>query len=339
MTQSPGLALAKQVQSACFADDLPLAPFMEHWTEQQLVAYFESGGAERPAEESHLELGKLPVVNGDLPEPMMEAASFRSLDTDAAHAFAAALTSCRRLRALDLSDNRLLAEGASALAGALGSLPVLELLDLAGTGAGDKGASALALALGGSARLRSLQLMGCFIKSAGGAAIAQAVPTLPSLEDLGLGWNHVCGEAAVALSRAALAAPRLRRLSGVPLGLLARGSLPEVPPRVGRQLTRRPAFGPAEELNLQGHGCGAPGAYALAALLPRLPPLKALCLPYQDLGDEGAVAVASAAVACGLPLTFVMLSRNDVTNEGHARLQQLLPHLDDFHLRTNAGGG
>ena len=105
---------------------------------------------------------------------------------------------------------------------------------------------------------------------------------------------------------------------------------------------RRPAIDPAEELHLNGCGCGSPGAHALAAFLPRLPQrreLKALVLPFQDLGDEGAEAVVSAAAASCPALTFLMLSRNDVGEDASSRIRRVLPLLDDFHLRINNRGG
>ena len=63
-------------------------------------------------------------------------------------------------------------------------------------------------------------------------------------------------------------------------------------------------------------------------------------MPFQDLKDEGAVAVAEAAYkACGSKLQFLMLSRNDVGHEATGTIRKLMPELDDFHLRINNRGG
>ena len=38
-------------------------------------------------------------------------------------------------------------------------------------------------------------------------------------------------------------------------------------------------------------------------------------------------------------LRFLMLSRNDISDEAHEQFRAQLPHLDSFHLRVNARGG
>ena len=137
---------------------------------------------------------------------------------------------------------------------------------------------------------------------------------------------------------------RLERFCGLPLGLLRAGALPPVPPLTERDRARRPSIDANEELHLQGCGCGAAGACAVAALLPTLVaarkrPLRAVVMPFQDLGDEGAEAVARACAAACPSLDFLMLSRNDVGHEATQRVRALLPNLDDFHLRVNNRGG
>ena len=125
----------------------------------------------------------------------------------------------------------------------------------------------------------------------------------------------------------------------MPLGTLRAGKLPPVPPLTERDRRRRPIIEPSHELHLQGGGCGEPGALALAALLPKLPRLLAIVLPYQDLRDGGALALAEAAATHCPALEFLMLSRNDVTRGASAKIDDLLPHLDSFHLRVNNVGG
>ena len=250
------------------------------------------------------------------------------------------------LCALDVSHNPLGAAGVAALAVALGELPALTALNLAGTCASDGGSTSLADALlssGTCPRLEELTLMGCSIKAKGGAALARLLAAgTPPLRTLGLGWNQIRGESAQELGLAAVASTTLKSFCGIPIGTLRSGCLPPVPPLSERDAMRRPAIDPAEELHLNGCGCGSPGAHALAALLPRLPQrreLKALVLPFQDLGDEGAEAVVSAAAASCPALTFLMLSRNDVGEDASSRIRRVLPLLDDFHLRINNRGG
>eukprot|EP00966_Prymnesium_polylepis_P170511 3941679-Prymnesium_polylepis.1 len=56
----------------------------------------------------------------------------------------------------------------------------------------------------------------------------------------------------------------------------------QVPPLTDRDRMRRPVIPPAEELHLQGHGGGMPGALVVAALIPLLPRgVTAVCMPFQ----------------------------------------------------------
>ena len=256
------------------------------------------------------------------------------------------------LKSLDVSHNPIGSAGVAALSSVLSSLPALTHLNLAATCASDAGAVALADALTpgeschkGCPTLRDLSLMGCSIKDRGGSAFASLLThdNAPPLVALSLGWNNIRGDAARGLAAAALASPHLESFCGLPIGLLRAGKLPPVPPLSERDSRRRPAIAAAEELHLNGHGCGSPGAFAVAALLPNLhrkTPLSAVVMPFQDLKDEGAVAVAEAAYkACGSKLQFLMLSRNDVGHEATGTIRKLMPELDDFHLRINNRGG
>ena len=101
---------------------------------------------------------------------------------------------------------------------------------------------------------------------------------------------------------------------------------------------RRPEIDPKAELHLQGCGCGAAGARVVAALLPRLPPLLAIVMPFQDLGDEGGEIIATAAAAACPKLVFLMLSRNDVGGAASERIRDCWPHLTSFQLRINNRG-
>lgn len=248
---------------------------------------------------------------------------------------------CASLTALDLSHNALGARGVAAVAHALPSARSLVSLNLSATGAANEGAVAIAAALSAPAAppVRKLQLVGCFINEEGGEAFAMLLRTRGSLEELNLGWNAIRGEGARALAEAAVKAPLLASVCGVPLAVLRQGRLPAVPPLTERDLRRRPAIEPSAELHLQGHGCGAPGAHAISQLLPRLPRLLALVMPYQDLKDEGAETIARAAAEHCPQLKFVMLSRNEVSASATDRIRQLLPQLDNWHLRLNNRGG
>jgi len=281
--------------------------------------------------------------------------SSSALTTDTVERIIERIPSCARLCSLDLSHTPLGAPGVAAVARVLSKANGLRALNLSGTGASDSGAKALAEVLGGTTSVRSLQLIGAFVKDEGGIAFATLLRSGCSLEELGLGWNDIRGvDAAKALGEAAADATLLVSFCGVPIGELRAGRLPRVPPLTERDRQRRPVIEPTEELHLQGHGCGAPGAQAITSLLPRLlcggaPPspvdvprklkLSAIVMPFQDLRDEGGEVIAHAAASYCPDLRFLMLSRNDVGAAATARIRKLLPELDDFHLRVNNRGG
>ena len=286
---------------------------------------------------------KRAVPRSNLGCPQCQSADLSSsdLNADAAIGLSARLAAHgSTLVSLDLSHNALGARGVSELARALPTMPSLVQLNLSATGAADVGAQALAKAIEeGCPGLRYLELAGSFVKDAGGAAFASMLRAGVALETLNLGWNSIRAHAARELAEAAVKSPLLQRFCGLPLGELRRGQLPPVPPLTERDRARRPAIDPKEELHLQGQGCGAPGAHVVAALLAGLPRLVAIVMPFQDLKEEGAVAIATAAKASCPRLRFLMLSRNDVGWEATLRIRSLLPDLDDFHLRINNRGG
>ncbi len=278
---------------------------------------------------------RTPFPEGEAAVVLMQ----RGLTRDDAVRIASRLPRLRTLTELDLSHNAIGADGVHAIAGALPSAPSIASLSLSATGSADSGARALADALRAGCGLTSLKLVGCWVKDAGGLALADALDAGAPLVSLGLGWNSIRGEAARALARAAVAATQLELFCSIPLGTLRAGQLPPPPPLTERDRRRRPEVDPTRELHLQGHGCGAPGAHAVSALLPRLPRLDAIVMPYQDLKDEGAEAVARGAAEAGCDLKFLMLSRNDVGDGVAARIRQLFPSLDEFTLRINNHGG
>ena len=269
--------------------------------------------------------------------------SSSDLDYDGVQRLATRLPGCAAsLTSLDVSHNPLGSTGVGCLARALRELPHLTRLNVAGTSASDAGVMSLMNALAdGAPPLRDIGLTGCSVKDAGAASVAELLlrpGTLPYLINLGLGWNRIRGSAARELAKAVLLRPHVDNFCGLPIGTLRRGALPPVPPLSERDKLRRPIIDPSEELHLQGCGCGPSGAYVIAALLPRLPPLKAVVLPYQDLGDDGVVALAEAAAAACPSLDFLMLSRNDVGHAAAERVQELFPHLDATRLRINNRG-
>ena len=69
------------------------------------------------------------------------------------------------------------------------------------------------------------------------------------------------------------------------------------------------------------------------------PPLRAVVMPFQSLGDEGAEEIARACALHCPQLSFLMLSRNEVSHEATCRIRELLPHLDELRLRINNRGG
>ena len=189
--------------------------------------------------------------------------------------------------------------------------------------------------------LRTLSLVGSHIGSAGGAALAAAMRAegFPPLTALQLGYNPIVGSAARALAEAVFDMPSILDFSGIPLGRLRAGALPPVAPLTERERMRRPAYEDGEaELQLQGHGFGVPGARVLVRFLPDFPRLRAICVPYQALGSEGAEIIAEGAARAGLNLEFLMLSRNDVGGGAAERIGEMFPRLDEYHLRMNDGG-
>lgn len=281
--------------------------------------------------------------------PTCHATDLSSSSLSAADAalLASRLERCPLLRDIDVSHNPLGPKGVEAIARTLVALPSLTRLQLSGTGASDAGAVAVAEALSAAHEnaggrwppLRELGLMGCSIKAQGAASFTALLRSGMPFLDLGLGWNKIDGDAAKALAHAAVSARQVERFCGLPIGDLRRGQLPPVPPLSERDRARRPQIDPAAELYLQGCGCGAPGGHAVAALLPRLPPLRAIVMPFQDLRGEGAEAIAVAASQACPQLSFLMLSRNDVDGKAYDRIEELFPQLDTFHLRVNNRGG
>ena len=173
---------------------------------------------------------------------------------------------------------------------------------------------------------------------------------LPSLVELGLGWNQIRGPEAKLVADAVLGfrSGQLQVFCGMPVGRMRTGELPPVPPLSEFNCQRRPTVEAGEELHLQGGGCGPAGAYVVASMLPLLaakggqagrPPLRAVVMPFQSLGDEGAEEIARACALHCPQLSFLMLSRNEVSHEATCRIRELLPHLDELRLRINNRGG
>ena len=365
------LATALLVQGECSAQSVPLDACMGIWSEDELRDFFSSPQSTMHHPDAPMHRPDAPTGDQWRRDPILREShwlcracnvaisrdatcsachscdlSSSELSTADAALLATRLRHCgAALRSLDVSHNPLGAPGVALIAAALAHLPALTALNLAATCASDEGTIAIADALArptSCSHLRVLSLMGASVKSAGGQALSRMVhnEASPKLEDLGLGWNQIRGEAARELAAAAVASPRLDRFCGLPIGALRNGLLPPVPPLTERDQRRRPPIEAGKELHLSGCGCGAPGAFAVAALLSRLPPsVSAVVMPHQDLGDEGAVAVAEAAARAFPQLSFVMLSRNDVGHEATAQIRRLIPHLDDFHLRVNNRGG
>lgn len=68
----------------------------------------------------------------------------------------------------------------------------------------------------------------------------------------------------------------------------------QVPPLTDRDRMRRPLIPPSQELHLQGHGFGDPGALVLAASLKLLPNnISAICLPFQGVSKAHLISGAS----------------------------------------------
>lgn len=168
---------------------------------------------------------------------------------------AKALAKSATLTRLELSGNRICAEGAAAVAAAAQAAPLVEL-DLSWNRFGAEGARAVAAALGAS-RLRLLALCGNGVGDEGTAALAAALAGGAALTDLRLDSCGVGDDGARALA-AALPASRLARL------------------------------------DLQRNGIGPDGVAAIAAALRSNCALRTLALDENAFSDDGARALAAA---------------------------------------------
>ena len=167
---------------------------------------------------------------------------------------------------------------------------------------------------------------------------------LPSLVELGLGWNQIRGPEAKLVADAVLGfrSGQLQVFCGMPVGRMRTGELPPVPPLSEFNRQRRPTVEAGEELHLQG-AAAARGAYVVASMLPLSPRrgsgdglLRAVVMPFQSLGDEGAEEIARRARCTAKP--FLMLSRNEVSHEATCRIRELLPHLDELRPHQQPRG-
>jgi internalin A len=232
------------------------------------------------------------------------------------------------LTSLDLSGNRIGAEGAQALKG----LAALTSLDLSGNRIGDEGAQALK----GLAALTSLDLSGNHIGDEG----AQALKGLTALASLDLSGNCIGAEGAQALKG-------LTALAS--LDLACRGTMVNIAAFEELELEARDALldglklDPVNEigpegmqalkgltaltsLNLAGNLIRAEGVQALKGLTA----LTSLDLSHNDIGDEGARALVGLTA-----LTSLNLAGNLIGDQGAQALKGLsaLTSLDLSTLR------
>jgi Ran GTPase-activating protein (RanGAP) involved in mRNA processing and transport len=225
------------------------------------------------------------------------------LAADGANVIASALLANRTLRSVDLSKNGISADGCEVLARAITSNRTLVALSLAGNGLGDLGVKVLLARVydGEPFCVQNLSLADNGITAEGAREIVRALHEeaggRSELRTLDVRWNALGASGAIVLAQ----------------GMLAPLSAP-VP-----TLT---------ELDLAWNRVSDDGAVAIAAALPKASALAALSLDHNGVGVAGATALARALRTLGPPvggdggsrLAFLSLSGNSIGRQGLAAL-------------------
>lgn len=203
-----------------------------------------------------------------------------------------ALSSCKHLTLIDLSDNALGAKGIRAVGGLLAGQKDLEELLLCNNGlAADAGKLITASLLEtGPTALIKLHFHNNLLETAGSVALAPVVEKSPKLADFRFSSLRLGREGAVRICRA-------------------------LKPRIETTLVR---------LNLSDNTFGEEGAEALTEALGSAPLLESLLLRDSALGDDGVKTVCEALAKNAPKLTVLDISGNEMAGEGAKGLATLL---------------
>ena len=203
-------------------------------------------------------------------------------------AVAALLKRQRRLQTLTMRDNGTGHLMTALVCSALSAKATrLATLNLGENHIDDRGAASLAEALRGGCSLTALNVRDNGITAAGAAALAASLPA-SGLLLLDLSLNSVSVSGAVALAAA-----------------LETSSLAE----------RR----------LGSCNNGDDGARVLGGALPRAPKLRALVLPANGIGCDGAAFLGYGLASCAIGVQLLDLSGNFIRDRGAAALAEALP--------------
>jgi Ran GTPase-activating protein (RanGAP) involved in mRNA processing and transport len=219
---------------------------------------------------------------------------FNSIGDVGAMAIAEALKVNAVVTTLDLGDNRFGDEGAKAIAEALKVNAVLTELWLNGNNIGPEGAIAIAEALKVNAVLTELLLRANEIGDVGAKAIAEALKVNAVLKNCNLLENSLDIESATMLAK--IGAERGIMLSGMKrdqteANLSSKGLRSADAILIGSDLQFMAVL---TELSLFHNNIGDNGAKAIAEALKVNAVVTELFLYSNSIGDEGAVAIAEA---------------------------------------------
>ncbi|CAG9464589.1 unnamed protein product [Pedinophyceae sp. YPF-701] len=252
-----------------------------------------------------------------------------AIGDDGARAIAAALPVCgARLVDVSLGTNRVGAAGARALAAAIGEghTPELRVLDLQGNVVGDSGAAELATALqrqaaaeGGGA-VECLRLADNYSIGAEGArAMGELAAASAALETLDLSRNHLGPEGARALARGLRRSRGLATLDLRWCKLRAEG-VTHICEALGGGAGQAP---PIRALDLARNNIGDRGAAAVATMLRKgVPSLATLDLATNAIGLEGFRQLSLAVREGGTQLGSLCLEGNQMDTGGRQRLEE-----------------
>ena len=229
---------------------------------------------------------------------------------EGAAAIAEALRGNAVLKTLDLKYNQIRAEGAAAIAEALRGNGVLTSLDVGWNSLTEEAALSIVRVERQRNKLTSLGLGSCGIGPTGAAEIAEYVSGSGVLTSLDVSFNKLTEEAALGIVRVERHARWRNKLTSLGLGRCSIGptGAAEIAEYVsgsgvltklnldGHELDLPKLRGtdPAASLDLTSKKLGPASAIVIASLIAGNEVLTELSLPYNSIGDEGAVARGAA---------------------------------------------
>ena len=199
-----------------------------------------------------------------------------------------------------------------------------DTLDLRSNTIGVEGAKAIAAAVAASGSLTHLDLCGNKIGVEGAKALAAAVAASGSLTHLDTRNNNIFGQAAEQLAKAVLESKSMLTFGEVPMQQLRANELTGLnlndkslgPTEVHVLSSLVAASGSLTYLGLEDNQIGVEGAKAIAAgVLAASGSLTHINLFGNQIGDEGAKAIAAAVAASG-SLAHLDLEENEIGVEG-----------------------